>query len=196
GRIWVESAGLNRGSKFSFALPVLYIPADQGVKENTLTEAFPMRRLVVVIEDSVNFSAYLAERLGLEGCIVEAMTFEYGTPEHVAQIMPSLIILDIFKGDVQLGWSTLTLLKQHPATRDIPVIICTILQQSERIWQLGASSYVAKPIDEKFLLSEIGRLTDTPVRRIMVVDDDPIVRMMLTDSLAGYEVEAVPDGQR
>jgi PAS domain S-box-containing protein len=198
GRIWAESDGVNRGSTFSFALPiaralVVSPSAHPGAEE----VHDPARKKIVLVEDDSNFSAYLADRLEPEGYTVQIISFEAATPRSISLLMPALIVLDIFKGEQQPGWALLTALKQSPETRAIPVLVCSILHTSQQAWYLGASAYVSKPVDEMFLLSEIRRLIGPSPRQILIVDDDPQIRTFLTDLLheAGYRSQSAENGQ-
>jgi len=44
------------------------------------------------------------------------------------------------------GWELLTHLHQHPATRHIPVLVCTVVHAEELARALGAAAYLAKPV--------------------------------------------------
>jgi PAS domain S-box-containing protein len=198
GRIWAESEGANKGATFSFALPIaramvvspLARPGSEEVHD-------PARKTIVVVEDDPSFAAYLADRLQPEGYTVQVIPFEAATPQSISLLSPSLIVLDIFKGEQQPGWALLTALKQSPETRAIPVLVCSILRAPQQAWYLGASAYVSKPVDESFLMSEIRRLIGPSPRRILIVDDDPQIRTLLSDLLheAGYRPEIAEDGQ-
>jgi PAS domain S-box-containing protein len=197
GRIWAESPGPNQGATFSFALPIASssLPIEGHSRRNTGPQAD--QPLIVVIEDDARFSLYLAESLGPEGYKVEVLTFEQATVDHIARLNPALIVLDILDGPEQSGWPLLTALKQHAATQAVPVVICSVLNMPRRAWQLGASSYVTKPVDETFLLGEITRLIGPSPRAVLVVDDSEITRALLNETLtgAGYQVQQAVDGQ-
>ncbi|MCC7450702.1 MAG: response regulator, partial [Anaerolineae bacterium] len=194
GRIWAHSEGLNQGSTFSFALPTAHAAADEPTDHPHQQRG---RNPIVVIEDDEHFSTYLTECLTPEGYTVQVVHFQDATPERLAQLEPLLILLDIFRGNEQEGWPLLAMLKQHPHVRNIPVIVCSILGDSGQAAELGASSYVPKPVDEDFLVKEIHRLVGAPPNRVLVVDDDEAIRTLIQDMMAesGYQTEVAVDGQ-
>ena len=70
------------------------------------------------------------------------------------ELLPQIILLDLKLPRVD-GLDVLQRLKTHPIYRQIPVIILTSSSDSgdiARAYQLGANSYIIKPVDfEKFL---------------------------------------------
>lgn len=70
----------------------------------------------------------------------------------VSQTDPRLIVLDIMMPETN-GWKILGMLKNHPLTVDIPIIICTILPQRELALSLGASDFINKPISREDFLA-------------------------------------------
>ena len=72
--------------------------------------------------------------------------------------------------------------------RDIPILICSILQEEEKGYNLGASEYLVKPFLQDDLINAIHRLSkDGSVNEIMVIDDDAddlrlIQKMLESDS--------------
>lgn len=58
---------------------------------------------------------------------------------------PSILILDIMLPDTD-GWELLTLLHEDIATRDIPVIVCSVMREQELALSLGATLYLPKPV--------------------------------------------------
>jgi len=64
------------------------------------------------------------------------------------------IVMDVMMPDVD-GWEMLGRLRAHPATADIPIIICTILDQERLAFSLGASGFVRKPVTREALLAAL-----------------------------------------
>lgn len=69
-----------------------------------------------------------------------AFVFETVEKEH-----PDIIVLDVMLPDMD-GWELLSQLKIQPFSKDIPVIICSVLGQEELALSLGAKAYLAKPV--------------------------------------------------
>src|SRR5206468_7849770 len=94
------------------------------------------------------------------------------------------------------GWQLLYELKADASTRDIPIIVLSIVDNKALGYQLGAFAYLLKPFDREAILSTLARIP--PQRgRLLVVDDDPQVIDLVRQLLAGepYEVMAAVDGQ-
>ena len=58
---------------------------------------------------------------------------------------PDVITLDILMPERD-GWQILNDLRADPATREIPVVILTVLEQSQTLDNLGAAAYINKPL--------------------------------------------------
>lgn len=63
----------------------------------------------------------------------------------IDEIRPAVIVLDVMLPDID-GWEMLTRLRADPATRSIPVIVCSVVRQEELALSLGATGYVLKPV--------------------------------------------------
>lgn len=73
---------------------------------------------------------------------------------------PHLILLDVMMPEMS-GYQVARLLKDDPATKDIPVIMLTAkTQQSDRFWGLdsGAAAYLHKPFELSDVLSHVREL--------------------------------------
>jgi CheY-like chemotaxis protein len=51
-------------------------------------------------------------------------------------------------------------LKHHPATRSVPVIVCTILPEAELAISLGADGFIQKPFSREGFLAALRRQLD------------------------------------
>lgn len=73
----------------------------------------------------------------------------------IAQGAPLLcIILDVMLPGKD-GWQLLQSYKSHPATAEIPVLICSVLEMEELAMSLGADGYLKKPPARAELLSAL-----------------------------------------
>jgi CheY-like chemotaxis protein len=95
-----------------------------------------------------------------------------GTRHHIVQVeegkdvfksvresMPDIIVLDIMLPDID-GWELLTLLCEHPETREIPVIVCSVVREEELALALGAALYLPKPVRRRQFLQALVQVLD------------------------------------
>ncbi len=73
------------------------------------------------------------------------------------ELNPAAIVLDVMM-PVQDGWEVLQALKNDPATRDIPVFICSVLDDPDLAYSLGAAAYLHKPVTQANLLAALAGL--------------------------------------
>jgi DNA-binding response OmpR family regulator len=70
--------------------------------------------------------------------------------------------------------------------------VVTIVEDQRLVFALGASDYLGKPYDRGALIAKIHRLLPTLAgRRVLVVDDDPQARTMLTKILQEEQAEVI-----
>jgi CheY-like chemotaxis protein len=110
------------------------------------------------------------------------------------ELQPSAITLDIVMPETD-GWQVLHGLKADPATREIPVLLLTVVDQKDLGYRLGAADYLMKPFERDDLIAALHRVAPR-CRRLLVVDDDPhvvdLVRQSLEDE--AYQIDAAADG--
>lgn len=115
---------------------------------------------ILIVDDSATQRYFLTDLLAKNGFSVS--TAENGDDAllMIKADKPQLILMDVVmpgKNGFQLTRSIV----RDPATKDIPIILCTSKdQETDRIWGLrqGACDYLVKPIDGKELLSKIAAL--------------------------------------
>lgn len=73
---------------------------------------------------------------------------------------PQVIVLDVMMPQVD-GWKVLGRLRQHPLTRHLPIVVCTILAQEELALSLGASAFLRKPVTQQRFLAALDQVVRT-----------------------------------
>ena len=68
-----------------------------------------------------------------------------------------LLILDGMMPTMD-GWEILQTLQTDPETQHIPVIVCSVWDEPELAFSLGAVDFLKKPITQKELLDALARL--------------------------------------
>jgi CheY-like chemotaxis protein len=56
------------------------------------------------------------------------------------------------------GWQVLRALKENPRTREVPVILCSIVESLERGLDQGAAACLRKPVTRDELLSALWKV--------------------------------------
>ena len=69
---------------------------------------------------------------------------------------PDVIVLDVMMPQ-QDGWEVLQLLRNRRRTRDIPVLVCSVIDDPELAFSLGAAQFLAKPVKREELLRALER---------------------------------------
>ncbi len=101
---------------------------------------------ILVIDDDASVRDLMSRFLSKSGFrVVVASNGEEGL-RLARQVRPLVITLDVVMPECD-GWSVLKKLKSDPALADIPVIIVTIVDNEPMGLDLGAASYLVKPVD-------------------------------------------------
>jgi CheY-like chemotaxis protein len=153
GSVSVESQ-VGKGSRFTVSLPwqePRVFETARGARQVESGEVgiYSIRR-VLIIEDS-RFAAdqiarYLTE-LGVEPVIHHQGE---GAVDIVLKVQPDVIILDILLPDIS-GWDVLAQLKAEQRTREVPVLIISVVDDRARGLELGAIEHLVKPVSREQL---------------------------------------------
>ncbi|MCJ2122463.1 response regulator [Methylobacterium sp. J-077] len=151
-------------------------------------------RLVLAIDDDPNVVYLLKENLSDAGYDVIGAPNGADGLRKARELQPRAITLDIMMPGTD-GWQVLHALKTDPLTREIPVILISIVDQKELGFRLGASDYIVKPFERESLIGALGRAAPNS-ERILVVDDDPnvvdLVRQLMDTERC--TIDWAPDG--
>lgn len=111
-------------------------------------------RVVLVVDDNVDLVHVLRRYLvGTRYRIVHLVRGQE-VFETVENTKPNVIVLDVMLPDVD-GWELLAKLHQHPATRTIPIVVCSVVQEESLAMALGAAVYLSKPVQREQFLSAL-----------------------------------------
>jgi signal transduction histidine kinase/DNA-binding response OmpR family regulator/HAMP domain-containing protein len=127
--------------------------------------------LVLCIDDDAEVIDLLRRYLIPEGYSVRGVGSGEEGIRLAQELHPAVITLDIMMPEKD-GWQVLRELKNNPATKDIPVIIHSIIENRPLALSLGALEVIAKPSEPKKVLSVVERACRSMNRPIMIVDDN------------------------
>jgi Amt family ammonium transporter len=154
GRIWAESE-FGKGSTFTFILPVGQ--PDVNIPQPSEPEPSATDRVVLAVDDDPGLVGLYRRYLEPHGYRVIGVNRSSEALARVAELRPLVVLLDVLMPNKD-GWQVLTELKRSDQTRDIPVIMCTLVTEPDRAQELGAADYLTKPILEADLLRAVRRL--------------------------------------
>jgi CheY-like chemotaxis protein/anti-sigma regulatory factor (Ser/Thr protein kinase) len=191
------------GSTFTLRLPLEARAATQSPASQPLrTESVdPNRPLILVVEDNPEATEILSRHLDAGGFRVTIARTGSEALKMARELKPAAITLDILLPEID-GWEVLTRLKGDEQTRNIPVVVVSVVDNPALGRALGALDYFVKPVDGKALLSRLAQYTfttkvhDAPIH-VLVVDDEPANLDLIQGLLepAGFSVLRASGGK-
>src|SRR5262245_5062733 len=165
GVVRAESDGKNQGSRFSFTLPLAVEPApsETAAEGEAVIEPVLAGRQVLIVEDDEASQSLMREVVEgtMNGRVRVSGDGDHALAAAIAD-PPALILLDLMLPRVS-GWEVARRLRQHPATRNLPIIAVSALarpQEREAALHAGCDAYLSKP----FLPEELARVVTTTLQ--------------------------------
>ena len=158
GRIRAESAGLGRGARFTFTLPVAE-GGDAGAMARPAAKRPPgeasAKPRILVVDDDPHTLRFVRDTLTKAGYAVR-VTAE---PDEMAALVrterPRLVLLDLMLP----GTGGIELMAEAPELSDLPVIFISGYGRDEtiaRAFEAGAADYIVKPFSATELTARVG----------------------------------------
>ncbi|MBN1813542.1 MAG: GAF domain-containing protein [Anaerolineae bacterium] len=197
GHMWVDSE-YGAGSTFSFLLPTSSSKARSGAARDTIV--LSESKTVLVIEDDRQFNNLLSFYLRQEGYTPAQHYTGTNVLERVLELHPDIITLDLKLPD-RNGWDILRILKSNARTKEIPVLVISVVEDGELALRLGATDYLVKPVRRQDIQNLLDRLTasESPEQmvKVLIVDDDRDIIELLKEMLPDerYEMLTAHDGE-
>jgi signal transduction histidine kinase/DNA-binding response OmpR family regulator len=178
GNLSLESV-VGEGSTFTLTIP--FKKSDKqisGINKPLHIEALVRNRKnpVLVIDDDEEVRFTIGQYLNSKGYEVIFADSGYKGVSEAIKVQPFAVILDLMLPDKD-GWTTLNELKQNALTRDIPVILISVIGDRKAGYGLGAFEYFVKPIAHSELISclrKMENLASKRIKNIVIVDDDEL----------------------
>jgi signal transduction histidine kinase/CheY-like chemotaxis protein len=186
------------GSTFSVTIPLYYSQVvesqtDGGAKPELSWEIDETRIPVLVLEDAPE-TRLLYEKFLRKSPFQFIPATNLGEARRILrQLRPRAIVMDILlRGED--SWTWLAELKADSATREIPVLVITSVDDERKGLSLGADAYCLKPIGRDTLITQLQALTGASAELsgaeqalqngnaqpcILIIDDEPVDRYIL-----------------
>jgi PAS domain S-box len=155
--------------------------------------------LILVVEDDVASRELLEETLKYAGYRVISTSRGEEAIKLAEDMNPFAITLDVMMPGMD-GWDVLKELKQKESTRNIPVVITTMLDERKIGTELGAEEHFIKPVEKEILIATLEKIRSYNSKssfRVLVVDDERIAVEMMEEMLkdTNYDVLTAYGGQ-
>jgi CheY-like chemotaxis protein len=133
-------------------------PTDQSASTNEGVKIADSR--ILVVDDNLQNLELLVAYLDTLQCKVSTAADGLETLEKIRRDPPDLILLDIMMPRMS-GFEVCRKLKSDPATRDIPIIMVTALNELgdiERGVESGTDDFISKPVNRLELVTRVKSL--------------------------------------
>ena len=114
-------------------------------------------RVVVFVEDNPDLVSLFSWYASGQGYRLVGVSDSRTALERIADIMPDAVVLDLVMQNVD-GWEVLRQLKEDSRLKEIPVAVCSVLEEPELATALGADAYLCKPVRPAQFLECLSRL--------------------------------------
>lgn len=138
-----------------------------------LPTAPPDRLHVLVVDDNRDLVSFY--RAFVVGTAYEISHLSDGTDvlRYAETHRPDLVVLDVMLPDPEMdGWDLLIQLRNHPSTRHIPVIVCSVIRDQQLALALGAAQYLPKPVRRRDFLAALDAAQDRLVEPEATANSD------------------------
>lgn len=184
------------GSTFTLTMPLAHpdVVTYQGL-QRALHSPDPERAPVLVVEDDRETVFGYERYLAMAGFQVLPARSTREASEILRRQRPAAILLDVML-EGEDTWAFLESLKQSADTRDIPVLVCTVMDRESRARALGADELWLKPVDEDKLVRKLQSLAAGNGAKVLVIDDDERARYLVAKHLetTRYQLLEAADG--
>ena len=133
---------------------------EEGVWCCSLLLPFAQRDTVLIVDDNADLTALFQRYAAGHSLNVVGATSGMQALEIARDLRPQLIILDLMLSNMD-GWEILQRLRRAEATQTTPIVICSVLNEPDLAYSMGASDYVTKPISQATLVDVLRRWLGT-----------------------------------
>jgi signal transduction histidine kinase/CheY-like chemotaxis protein len=163
GSVWVTSE-LGVGSTFFASIPIVYPDAIQKAPLPPVNwQLEPGRDPLLVIEDNPE-TIFTYQKYFQESSYQMISARSLNQAKQALEIFqPVAIMLDILL-EGHNTWAFLKEMKGNQATKTIPIVVITVIDNEKQALALGADAFMIKPVDRLLLLNKINTLVKKKIQ--------------------------------
>ncbi len=147
---------------------------------------------VLVVEDDYATSKLLSNYLTKWGYVPVIVNSAEQTLKIIEKENFLSILMDIELPDAN-GFELLKTLRENKATRNTPVIVCSVEAEQQKAYLMGAVEYFVKPINYKFLVEVLQSYKLKRDSNILIVDDDVPTLNLLKEAVEQLGFNAIAE---
>lgn len=194
GKINVTS-NVGKGTVYNIEIPVESTMAatQAGIEKQISSLPKPGKNnRVLVVEDDYATSKLLSNYLTKWGYAPVIVNSAEQTLKIIEKENFLSILMDIELPDSN-GFELLKTLRENKATKNTPVIVCSVEAEQQKAFLMGAVEYFVKPINYKFLVEVLQSYKLKRDSNILIVDDDVPTLNLLKEAVEQLGFNAVAE---
>ena len=146
-------------------------------------------KLILVIDDESDARLLLLNLIEGYGCrVISASSGQQGL-RMAKDFRPDLITVDLVMPHMD-GWQLVKELKNDATVKHIPIVVVSIIAREQAGKILGTIDVVEKPLVREELLAALTRNIAVGKAKVLVVDDDPDARHIITAFLVEEGIDS------
>ena len=152
-------------------------------------------KLILVVDDESDARVLLSNLIEGYGCRVMAASSGEEALRLAREFRPDLVTVDLIMPRMD-GWQVVKSLKADPQLKQIPIVVVSVVADEHSGKIFGAIDFVEKPLMRENLMAALGRNLGGGKANVLVIDDDPDARRIVSVCLAeeGMHAETAANG--
>lgn len=194
GKINVTSS-IGRGTNFELTISIEDFSSVSASSIENKISTLPKpgkNNRVLVVEDDYATSKLLSNYLTKWGYIPVIVNSAEQTLKIIDKENFLSILMDIELPDSN-GFELLKTLRENKATKNTPIIVCSVEAEQQKAFLMGAVEYFVKPINYKFLVEVLQSYRLKRDSNILIVDDDVPTLELLKEAVEQLGFNAIAE---
>jgi signal transduction histidine kinase/CheY-like chemotaxis protein len=193
----VKTSGESQAALSTYAPPAPVVQQEAVALPEKEAQGQP-ENVVLVVDDDKDARTLMSNHLAALGHRAVLAASGEEALRLARKIHPSLITLDVMMEGMD-GWMVLSALKADPGLAEVPVIMISLLEDKALGHELGVEDYLVKPVSRAQLAESLKKQHfGADQLKVLIIDDDPINRDMMKESLkkTGWQVSQAENGEK